>query len=149
MTKMLDDLNKDEARDLGFARVRDAAFEAVYHLWRKRSDGGLTKGDLAARMGRNRAWVTRALAGPGNWTMRTFGELVGALDGVADIRVTPIEDVIADNFCAYDHMLNGQDISFREHFSIQNAAHVGSFMISHSGNSRAPTIIKTISERAA
>ena len=64
-----------ETGDYGSARVRDAAFEAVMSLWRRRNEEGWTKAQLAERLDRDRGRLTNNMRGPGNWTMRTFGEL--------------------------------------------------------------------------
>jgi hypothetical protein len=89
--------------DYGFARVRDLAFDAVMTLWRRRSAEGWKKSDLATKLNRDRGWVSTNLRGPGNWTLRTFGELVNALDGEAEIRVFALEDPLSPrpNFDAY------------------------------------------------
>jgi transcriptional regulator with XRE-family HTH domain len=83
--------SRDRA-DYGFARLRDQMFDAVTALWRRRKAEGLTQKELAARIGRDPAWVSRNLAAPGNWTLRTAGELIQALDGEADINVGARED---------------------------------------------------------
>ena len=67
-------------------------FDAVTALWRRRQAEGMTQKDLAHRIGRDPAWVSRSLAAPGNWTLRTAGELIQALDGEAEIRVAALED---------------------------------------------------------
>jgi hypothetical protein len=89
--------------DYGFARARDLAFDAVTELWRKRRAAGTKQSDIAAILNRDPGWVSRQLSGPGNWTLRTFGELVEALDGEAEISVHPIEEAPADrtNYHAY------------------------------------------------
>ena len=88
--------NEDHARreraDYGFARLRDQMFDAVTALWRRRKAEGLAQKELAARIGRDPAWVSRSLAAPGNWTLRTAGELIQALEGEAEIRVAALED---------------------------------------------------------
>ena len=66
--------------DYGFARARDIAFDAVLALWRKRKAAGVKQSDIAAALGRDPAWVSKQLKGPGNWTLRTIGELVEAMD---------------------------------------------------------------------
>lgn len=73
--------------DYGLARARDAAFDAVVRLWRKRRDSGMKQKDLAAIMDKRESWVSRQLSGPGNWTMKVFGQLVDALDGDIEIQV--------------------------------------------------------------
>jgi hypothetical protein len=89
--------------DLGTARVRDKAFDAVRGLWNKRKSEGVKLKDVAERIGADPGWVSKHLRGPGNWTMRTFGALVEGLDGEAEIQVFPMEEQSLDrsNFDAY------------------------------------------------
>jgi len=91
--------------DYGFARVRDIAFDAVIELWRQRKSEGWKQSDLADKLGRDTGWLSRKLKGPGNWTLRTFGEMVEALDGDAEIKIVPLKDLQAaakqQNFDAY------------------------------------------------
>lgn len=93
-----------ELSDYGFARVRDVAFDAVNTLWRRRKQEGWEQKDLAAKIGCSPARLNRTLRGPGNWTLRTFGELVEALDGEAEIQVYGIEEPPSapTNYDAYD-----------------------------------------------
>ena len=90
--------------DYGVALLRDRAFEAIYRLWRKRQAAGVTQRDIAEAIGRDPAWVSRTLRGPGNWTLRTIAELVQALDGEAEIQVAGLEEPLAvrRNYDAYD-----------------------------------------------
>jgi hypothetical protein len=53
---------------------------------------------LAEAIGRDRGWVSRNLSAPGNWTLRTFGELIQGLGGEPVISVHALEDV-ADEHC--------------------------------------------------
>jgi len=46
---------------------------------------GVNKAELARRLGKSRAWMTRLLSGSANMTMRTFAELVYALGAEAQI----------------------------------------------------------------
>lgn len=71
----------------GFARTRDKAFAAVRKLWKVRQAEGMSQLDLAIRLGRDPAWVSRKLAGPTNWTLRTLGDLADALDGEVEIHL--------------------------------------------------------------
>lgn len=95
--------SRSDSEDYGFARVKDLAFDAVSSLWRRRQAQGVTQKDLAEKIGRDPAWVSRQLKGPGNWTFRTFGALVEALDGEAEIQVEALEapPAIKSNFDAY------------------------------------------------
>jgi transcriptional regulator with XRE-family HTH domain len=88
----------------GLARARDLAFEAVSDLWERRQREGLTQKDLASRMGADKGWVSKNLRGPGNWTMKTFGAFVVALDGELEIKVHALEDTMErpENYDAYD-----------------------------------------------
>ena len=94
------DITGDPAftRDIGFARARDIVFDAVHELWRKRRASGFTKRKIAETLDRDPAWVSRALSGPGNWTLRTFGELVEALDGHIEVKVLPREEIVESNY---------------------------------------------------
>lgn len=96
-----------ELADYGFARARDLAFDAVKELWSKRRAEGMKQIDLATKLGRDPGWVSRALRGPGNWTMRTFGELVAAMDGEIEIEIFALEEPPAErpNFDAYAEYL--------------------------------------------
>jgi hypothetical protein len=99
----LTSLAPKERRDYGFARVRDAAFDAVSSLWTRRQNEGLTQVDLANAIGADPGWVSKNLRGPGNWTMRTFGTFVEGLDGEAQITIRAAEDPlpVLTNYHAY------------------------------------------------
>lgn len=96
--------SNEETRQRGYLKARDEAFNAVYKLWCKRVEQGVSQKDIAAFLGRDAAWVSRALRGPANWTMRTFGELVEALDGVIDIGIVPVEELPRDNYDIYEEL---------------------------------------------
>jgi hypothetical protein len=93
--------SKEDLRKLAAARVRDAAYDAVFGLWVKRKGEGMTQQDIAQFLDRDPAWVSRNLSGPANWTLRTFGELTEALSGYAHIVVEPTEDIVPGNFDVY------------------------------------------------
>ena len=61
--------------------VTDAA-EFVSQLMEEQ---GVNKAELARRLDKSRAWVTRLLSGNADMTMRTFAELVYALGAEAQI----------------------------------------------------------------
>lgn len=96
-------LKPRELADYGFERVRGIAFDAVRQLWQLRKAAGLLQKDLAKNIERDAGWVSKNLSGPGNWTMRTFGELVSGLDGEVEIRVRAAEDPlqVPTNYDAY------------------------------------------------
>jgi hypothetical protein len=59
--------------------------------------------DVAKAIGRDPAWVSKNLRGPGNWTLRTLSELVEALNGELEISVHGLDDPlpIKLNYHAY------------------------------------------------
>ena len=59
--------------------------------------------DIVAAVGRDAGWVSRTLRAPGNWTLRTIGELVEALNGEIEIIVHAKEEPTAQfsNYHAY------------------------------------------------
>jgi hypothetical protein len=95
--------------DYGYARIRDLAFDAVLALWRKRKAQGMKQGDVAAILNRNPGWVSKQFRGPSNWTLRTIGELIEALDGEVEIIVRPLEEPDEDRrnsdaYSGYGHV---------------------------------------------
>lgn len=94
---------RSDRADYGFARARDVAYDAVMELWAKRQAEGVTQAAVARALGRDPGWVSKQLRGPGNWTLRTFGELVEALDGEAEIYAYPLESpaTTPSNYDAY------------------------------------------------
>lgn len=99
----LDPLAGRDLAEYGVARLRDQAFDAVQQLWRRRRAAGVSQKELADIIGRDQGWVSRNLRAPGNWTLRTIGELVQALNGEVEIRVVGLEDPVETpgNFDAY------------------------------------------------
>lgn len=86
----------------GFARTRDLAFGAIRKMWKLRQSQGMTQVDLAARLDRDPAWVSKKLSGPTNWTLRTLGDLVDALDGEVEIRIADLRaGKMQGNYDAY------------------------------------------------
>jgi len=96
-------MNSDERSDYGFARVRDAAYDAVMDLWGRRKAEGMTQAQLADALGRDTGWLSRNLRGPGNWTLKTVGRFVEALNGEVELKVHGIEDPLPTppNYHAY------------------------------------------------
>ncbi|HVY50693.1 MAG TPA: helix-turn-helix transcriptional regulator [Devosia sp.] len=103
MTLTSGDRERPYDPEYGLARARDAAFDAVTRLWRRRREQGMKQKDLAAIMDKRESWVSKQLRGPGNWTMKVFGQLVDALDGEIEIRVYGREEIEqgAANYDAY------------------------------------------------
>jgi hypothetical protein len=99
----LNEMTPHDLADYGFARARDVAFDAVKELWKRRRSEGMKQIDLANILKRDPGWISKALRGPGNWTMRTFGELVAGMGGEIEIAIHAIEDPLPErpNYHAY------------------------------------------------
>jgi hypothetical protein len=99
----LNSLSPAERREFGFARARDAAFDAVSSLWARRQNEGMTQTDISNALGSDPGWVSKNLRGPGNWTLRTFGAFVEALNGEASISIRALDDplLVRSNYHAY------------------------------------------------
>jgi transcriptional regulator with XRE-family HTH domain len=90
--------------EYGAERIRNDAFEQVRILWDRRRQEGWTQKQLADAIGRDPGWISRNLAAPGNWTLRTIGAFTQGLDGEVDISIYALEDPIETptNYDAYD-----------------------------------------------
>ncbi len=100
-------LARNERAELGAARAREAIFDAVFELWAKRNDDGLKQTDIASALGKHPSWVCRSLAGPGNWTLETFGSLAEALDAQIDVKLVPREMLRPGNYDFYSDKIDG------------------------------------------
>jgi transcriptional regulator with XRE-family HTH domain len=67
------------------ALVTDAA-ELVAQLMKTQ---GVSKAELARRLGKSRAWVTQLLSGKANMTLRTFADVVYLLGAEAKLSTQP------------------------------------------------------------
>jgi len=103
MTSPSKRMTHEERADYGFARVRDAAYDSVMDLWRRRKAEGMTQAQLAEALGGDAGWLSRNLRGPGNWTLRTVGRFVEALNGEVELKVHAMEDPlpVPPNYHAY------------------------------------------------
>lgn len=100
-------LDAKERRELGRSRVQHAAYDGIMELWRARQEKGCSKLDIAEALERHPSWVTRALAGPANWTLGTLGELAVALDGMVEIRVLDRDRLVPANYDVYEDLIHG------------------------------------------
>jgi transcriptional regulator with XRE-family HTH domain len=96
-------MTPSQRADYGFSRVRDVAYDAVMDLWRRRKAEGMTQAQLADALGGDAGWLSRNLRGPGNWTLRTVGRFVEALNGEVELKVHGLEDPLPSppNYHAY------------------------------------------------
>ncbi len=101
------DRSANERAELGSARAKHMFFDAIYDLWLRRQSEGMTKKDIASNIGCHPSSVTRALAGPGNWGVETFGAFAEALNGYIDVRVVPREDLRTLNYDVYADIIDG------------------------------------------
>lgn len=69
--------------------VESLVLEATEVVSRLMHEQGLTKADLARRLGKSRAWVTQLLNGSANMTLRTLAEVLVALDAEARVEAKP------------------------------------------------------------
>jgi hypothetical protein len=108
-TSNLRPLSAQELADYGHAIVRDLAFDVVRSLWDKRHSAGMKQFELAERIGKDPAWISRNLRGPGNWTFRTFGAFLAALDAEVEMTGHLLNDGVqkgTENFHAYDEFVD-------------------------------------------
>jgi transcriptional regulator with XRE-family HTH domain len=97
-------LSPKELDQYGFGRAQDIAFDAVQRLWRRRQKEGVKQIDLARAIDMDPARLSKKLQGPSNWTLRTLGALVEAMNGELQIKVYAVDDPLPrpPNFSAYD-----------------------------------------------
>ena len=99
----------------GQARARDIAFDAVRRLWERRKKEGMKQKDLADILGIDESRISHAMKGPGNWTFKTFGSLIAAMDGDFEIEVYANSDAPTHqlNYSAYDDVPQSETSSRR------------------------------------
>lgn len=68
---------------LGYFRARNK-HNAYALVIRELQKSGITKAELARRLGKEPAQITRYLSGPGNWTLDTLSDLLFAISGAED-----------------------------------------------------------------
>lgn len=67
--------------------------EAGEFIARLMQERGVTKADLARRLGKSRAYITQMLSGSANLTVRTLAEVAYALGAEVRLEAAPIEAV--------------------------------------------------------
>lgn len=72
-------------------RVLLEATEAICRLMRA---SNVTKSDLAERLGRSPAFVTKLLRGNNNFTLRTLADVFGALEASLHLDIGPAGDSV-------------------------------------------------------
>ncbi len=69
--------------------VQSLVLEATELVSRLMEEQGLTKAELARRMGKSRAWLTQLLNGSANMTLRTLAEVLVEMDAEARLQARP------------------------------------------------------------
>lgn len=78
MKTQIDLLMKDPLFRRAYA-VEGAVLQAAELIAAQMAEQGLSKADLARRLGKSRSWVTQLLNGGRNMTVRTLAEVLHAL----------------------------------------------------------------------
>lgn len=80
-------------------RLRNRIHECVYRaLLVRHEQDGVTRADLAARLGKDKAQISRWLSGPSNWTLDTVSDLLLALNVDLELSTCLTEDRAAQNY---------------------------------------------------
>lgn len=87
---------RDEAplapRHLGYyeRKLRNDFHAAVLKLFQ--DEAGMTRADLARKLGKRPEQITRWLSAPGNWTFDTAAALALAMGSRFEVKTVPLED---------------------------------------------------------
>lgn len=80
----------DPQERLGFEQER-AILLATDEIYRAMKARGITKAELAKKIGRSKAYVSQVLSGSRNMTLRTLAEFAWACDQTVNIELSPSE----------------------------------------------------------
>lgn len=83
----------DEARETTSYWVEAAIIEFTMDIGRLMDEQGVSRAELARRLGTSRAYVTKLLDGNANFTLETMTKVAMALGGAVHVRVAPRDAV--------------------------------------------------------
>lgn len=92
---------RDEAplapRHLGYyeRKLRNDFHAAILKLFQ--DEAGMTRADLARKLGKRPEQITRWLSAPGNWTFDTAAALALAMGSRFEVKTVPLEDAPPSN----------------------------------------------------
>lgn len=92
------DLRQKKERAYYRRRLQNRIFEAISSFYKEESEKrDLYKKDLAEKMGKDPAQLTRWLAYPSNLTIETISDLLYVLDAEPDINIVRFQDRLKAN----------------------------------------------------
>lgn len=72
-------------------RLKNRIFQSAIAFFAEKAESqGLTKREVALRLSKDPAQITRWFSGPGNWTLETVSDLLLAMDSELDCRIEPL-----------------------------------------------------------
>lgn len=107
-TPFLSEILNDEPIPLGKLayfreRYRDRLYELVVEEFLKQEASGVTRAEVARRIGRRPEQITRWLGAPGNWTLETVSDLLLAIaKAEPEVGLLPLENRRARNYIGQD-----------------------------------------------
>lgn len=83
---LVDDLKSDRSYQHAKAKIDFAS-----SLWRVMQQRNVSNSELAARIGKSRAWITKVLSGDCNFTIETMVDLADAVGGKISLHIADSE----------------------------------------------------------
>lgn len=103
-------------------RQKNKVFQSVIAYFAKLAEHeGLTKKDLAERLQKDPAQITRWFSGPSNWTLDTISDLLLAMDAEMQYSITPFSKAKQDVTVIYlsdkDYVVSSSSATSSDGFS--------------------------------
>lgn len=92
--KTLTEILSEKAEDQFLLEQERAYFAANLLITRLMDEAGVSRAELAKRLGKSRAFVTRLLDGSANMTIRTISNVLFHLGHKVDLQATPLQNTI-------------------------------------------------------